>query len=166
MRKVKSSGKSSCWSPCIDGVHCSANICKIFASNLRSVLNSCDTSDGKALYDSVSSGISKAELDVFDVSKDNICEAFTHLKLSKSDGSILVSDHVIHAIPAISSPLSMLFTSILRHGFLPTSLCDCILVPIPKGNKDHSKSDNYRGIALAPTLSKLLRVVPVNNVSI
>ena len=33
---------------------------------------------------------------------------------------------------------------------------DCILVPIPKDNKDHTKSDNYRGIALAPTLSKLL----------
>ena len=50
----------------------------------------------------------------------------------------------------------MLFTSILRHGFLPTSLRECILVPIPKGRKDHSKSDNYRGIALPPTLSKLL----------
>ena len=49
----------------------------IFASNLQYVLNSCDTSDGKALYDSVSSGISKAELDVLDVSEDNICGIYS-----------------------------------------------------------------------------------------
>ena len=35
-------------------------------------------------------------------------------------------------------------------------LKDCILVPIPKSFKDPSVSDNYRAIALAPTLSKAL----------
>ena len=30
------------------------------------------------------------------------------------------------------------------------------IVPLPKGNKDPSSSDNYRPIALAPTLSKAL----------
>ena len=35
-----------------------------------------------------------------------------------------------------------------------TILCDCLLVPIPKGNKDPTLSDNYRLVALAPTLSK------------
>ena len=32
---------------------------------------------------------------------------------------------------------------------------DCILQPIPKPGKDASSSDNYRAIALAPTLSKV-----------
>ena len=39
---------------------------------------------------------------------------------------------------------------------MPELLRDCILVPIPKGNKDPTVSDNYRPIALASTLSKAL----------
>ncbi len=39
---------------------------------------------------------------------------------------------------------------------MPSALCDCILVPIPKGMKDPTSSDNYRPIALAPTFSKAL----------
>ena len=36
---------------------------------------------------------------------------------------------------------------------------DCILQPIPKPGKDPSNSDNnYRPIALAPTLSKVLEL--------
>jgi len=41
---------------------------------------------------------------------------------------------------------------------MPELLRDCILVPIPKGNKDPSVSDNYRPIALASTLSKALGI--------
>ena len=51
--------------------------------------------------------------------------------------------------------LSKLITAMIRHGIVPASLRDCILVPIPKLGKDPSNSDNYRPIALAPTLSKV-----------
>lgn len=52
--------------------------------------------------------------------------------------------------------LASLFTAILRHGYMPKLLRDCILVPIPKGSKDPTLSENYRAIALAHTLSKAL----------
>ena len=52
--------------------------------------------------------------------------------------------------------LSHLFTLILRHSYMPKALCDCLLIPIPKPNKDPSLSDSYRPIALAPNLSKVL----------
>ena len=39
---------------------------------------------------------------------------------------------------------------------MPKILRNCTLVPIPKSGKDPSKSDNYRPIALAPNLSKVL----------
>ena len=39
---------------------------------------------------------------------------------------------------------------------MPEQFRNCILVPIPKSSKDSSISDNYRPIALAPTLSKAL----------
>ena len=39
---------------------------------------------------------------------------------------------------------------------MPPLIRDCILVPIPKGNKDPTVSDNYRSIALASSLSNVL----------
>ena len=39
---------------------------------------------------------------------------------------------------------------------MPKCLRDCVLVPIPKSGKDAPGSDNYRPIALASTLSRVL----------
>jgi len=39
---------------------------------------------------------------------------------------------------------------------MPATLCDCILVPIPKGNKDPTSSENFCPVALAQSLSKTL----------
>ena len=45
-------------------------------------------------------------------------------------------------VSVIASFLSHLFTLILRHGYMPKALRDCLLIPIPKPNKDPSLSDN------------------------
>ena len=52
--------------------------------------------------------------------------------------------------------LSIFFTVIIRHGYMPKLLRNCTLIPVPKPGKDPSRSDNYRPIALAPNLSKVL----------
>ena len=44
----------------------------------------------------------------------------------------------------------------MRHSYLPADLRNCILKPIPKPHKDPTSSENYRPIALAPILSKIL----------
>ena len=82
--------------------------------------------------------------------------ALDQLKKGKSDGSSLISDAFILAKDILSKPLSDLFTTIIRHGYVPNVLRDCILQLIPKPGKDPTCSDNYRPIALAPTLSKVL----------
>ena len=46
--------------------------------------------------------------------------------------------------------------AVVRHGYVPKLLKDCILLLIPKPGKDLTCSDNYRPSALAPTLSKVL----------
>ena len=61
--------------------------------------------------------------------------AFKLLKPHKADGTSLLSDHLIFALPAIEGFVAKLFTCILRHGYMPAALRDCILVPIPKGKK-------------------------------
>ena len=60
------------------------------------------------------------------------------------------------ASSALANPLAMFCTSLLRHGYISQCLRDCVLVPLPKRNKDITCSQNYRPIALASTLSKIL----------
>ena len=69
-----------------------------------------------------------------------------------------MSDHVLRAPPLLASKLSSLFTALIRHGYIAECLRDSIIQPIPKGLKDPAKSTNYRGIALASCLSKLLEL--------
>ena len=69
--------------------------------------------------------------------------------------------HVFHPITCywpllFLSPSFQIFSISLRHGYMPKLLRDCIVVPVPKPHKDPSLSDNYRPIALAPNLSKVL----------
>ncbi len=98
--------------------------------------------------------ISSSVLSDVTVSSATVVECLGHLK-HKSDGSALSSDFFIHSAPVLADSLASFFSSVLRHGYMPTCIRDCILVPIPKG-QDASKSDNHRSIALAPSISKVL----------
>ena len=68
---------------------------------------------------------------------------------------------LVVASPVIADSLASLFTAILRHGYMPKCLrdCQCVIIPIPKGQKDASLADNYRPIALASSLSKILECI-------
>ena len=68
---------------------------------------------------------------------------------SKSDSGSLSSDHIIFAPSSTYPFLACLFTTILKHSFMPLSLQGAIIQPIPKGSNDPSLSANYCGIALA-----------------
>ena len=84
-------------------------------------------------------------------------KAVAHLNHGKSDGDSLSSDHNIISAPfSTCTFLAHLFTKILKHGFMPLSLRDATFQLIPKGSKDPSLSANYRGIALASSLIKVL----------
>ena len=83
-------------------------------------------------------------------------EALCKLKRKKSDASAISSEHLIYCSSAIAAPLAIFFTTILHHGYMLKCFCDCVLLPIQKGNKDATCSQNYRPIALASSLSKVL----------
>ena len=86
----------------------------------------------------------------------DVCEALQRLNGGKKDTDNLSSDHLHHADPVIAAPLATLFTAILRHGYMPNLFRNCTVVPIPKGA---TSSSNYRGIAIASTISKVLERV-------
>ena len=88
-----------------------------------------------------------------------------NLKSGEKDIDNFSTEHLRHAAPVIAAPLAALFTSILRHGYMPSSLRNCTVIPIPKGLNDTSCSSNYRGIAIASTLSKVLEGVILHKYS-
>ncbi len=53
------------------------------------------------------------------------------------------------AASVIAPSLAKFLTAVLRHGYIPYSIRECVLVPI---SKDPSVSDSYRPITLAPNL--------------
>ena len=89
---------------------------------------------------------------------DDVLEALSYLKEGKSDGDRVFAEDLLFASSALISPLADFFSSLVCHGFIPQCLRDCVLIPVPKKNKDVSCSSNYRPIALASSLSKLLSI--------
>ena len=66
------------------------------------------------------------------------------------------AEHLIFVTSALISPLAVCFTSLIRHGFMPSCFREYILIPVPKKNKDITSSSSYRPIALASSISKIL----------
>ena len=130
----------------------------MWASKLKYLLNSNSSCSGD-LSLTVHSKISSTGLSELSVTDLDVCEALQRLKGGKKDTDNLSSDHLHHAVPVIAAPLATLFTAILRHGYMPNSFCNCTVVPIPKGPKDVTCGSNYRGIAIASTISKVLSML-------
>ena len=59
----------------------------------------------------------------------------------------------------------MCFTSFISHGFLPESMLSVMLVPVIKDKAGKiSSKDNYRPIALASVISKLVEVIMLDRI--
>ena len=148
----------------IDGVSGNNYIAEFWASKLSYLLNthsySCDE-----LGNLINASVSPSTLFDLCVTAGDVGRALVKLKLGKSDCDFLSSDHLRYASAVIATPLAAYFTSILRHGYMPNVLRDCVVIPIPKGLKDPSCSSNYRGIAIASTLSKVLEGVILHKYS-
>ena len=79
------------------------------------------------------------------------------LKPGKDDGDMSFKlDHLIHGDHQMHVVLSMLFNTMLVHGYTPSVLLKSTILSIPKDDKTLlSSSDNYRGISLFNCICKL-----------
>ena len=69
---------------------------------------------------------------------------------------LIFSDHHLR----VHLHLSLLFTAMLRHSFVPDDFCKGIIVPLLKSKHgDASSLDMYRGITLSSVLSKVFEAV-------
>lgn len=156
VKRVKNSAKSTrrnC--PIVDGYSRDGEISSNFRTKLCEVLNSRSTDRLDSPVRDVNADITSIDIEHVSVSRSVVEECLKGLGKDKYDGSSLSSNHIILASPVLINFLSDFFTIILRHGYMPKLLRDCVVLPIPKPFKDPSKSDNYRPIALASNLSKV-----------
>ena len=74
----------------------------------------------------ISHSLQSEELASVTISEECVIDAFLHLMRGKSDGSVLLSDHYTHALPAVCSSFTNLFTAILQHGYMLTQCKGCM----------------------------------------
>ena len=142
--------------PIVDNVHDCGDIANVFASKYKTILNTHSLGSHLSLNSTLHSSLTEEDMCNTEFSGDDVFEAILQLKRGKADDEGVFSEHLIFASPALTEPLANFFTSLLRHGYMPQNLRDCVLIPIPKKNKDPSSSLNYRPISLASSLSKIL----------
>ena len=95
------------------------------------------------------------------VNSDEVLEAIKTLDKNKSCGMDgIFAEHLKYANRRLYYLMSLCFTSMFSHGYLPEGLIRVVLVPLVK-NKNSSicTKSNYRPIALASILSKVLEKV-------
>ena len=143
------SKKSTAFAPVIDGIGGDIDIANLWHTKLQPLLNTSDSQHADVLLDELDHLTTLGGVHKVMISAEVVCESVQKLKRGKSDGGSLLSDHVIEAPVSLHFFLANFFTAILRHGHVPSSFRDAILLPILKGS-------NYCGIALASCVSKVL----------
>ena len=90
-------------------------------------------------------------------SASEIASKLRDLKNGKACGRDgLHSEHFKYGSCKLNVLLSMLFNSMILHGYVCQGLMDTVLVPIIKDKKgDISSKDNYRPIAITSVVSKI-----------
>ena len=91
------------------------------------------------------------------ITSEIVKTCISKLNSGKDDGDIgFKSDHIINGTHRLNVVQSLLFNTMISHGYTPTVLLKSTIVSIPKDNKDSlSNCDNYRGISLFNSINKL-----------
>ena len=152
----------------IDDKHGNHNVSSIFAENYKNLYNtvSYKTDDMNQVLNQVSENIRNncSEHKCYsshDITVEDVGTAIQKLKAQKADGTNdMMSDSVINGCLSLQVHLSLLFSTMLRHGVAPDNMLLSTLIPIPKNNKKClNDSSNYRAIALGSILGKVLDYV-------
>ena len=150
VRKVKGVNKVTATS--VNGVTGDSNICNLWKEHYSKLFNC----------------FSKQDFPIGDVSDDEsaivtyeeIIEFVREVNITKSPGPDGISaEYLKNGPPILMHMLALLFTTIFIHGKIPSQMLDVHLVPVVKDNRGQlSNKDNYRPIAMATCVSKVLEI--------
>ena len=150
---------------CIDGISGADNIAQMWRDHYSDIFNSVNQT-----IDVVCNVDESSDFGDVVVPSEEIKRAVRELVVNQSCGidgiyaeHMLYSSHVLFRLLGLCRPMS----SFLVHGFLPDEMMAVALVPIIKSKSGRIMSkDNYRPIALASIVSKVLEKILLNRLYI
>ena len=112
-------------------------------------------------YTKVKNNHSNCTCDKFNVSLENVLDATFSLKKGKcADDDKLNAEHFFNAPLILFDRLQILFNRMLQHEFVPQQFQCGTIIPIVKDRcGDQADPNNYRGITIAPIISKIFEYV-------
>ena len=154
----------------VDGILSETGISELFANKYRRLYNSVSYSqnemddilkdiDIKYCSNNKCDGVCSANcICRHALTVGNIEYAIRSIKHGKSDGNQgLTTDHLKHGSHKLRVYISLLFTAMLSHGYIPKAMLLSTIVAIPKDRrKSLNESENYRGISLSSVQGKVL----------
>ena len=146
----------------IDGVCGSKNIANFWKDHFQNILNSSKDVVCKAeVSDIITNSAEDVQMQMINVSAVDIQDIMKKLCKGKAAGpDTLPAEAFIYANPYLYVLLSLCFTAIFRHSFIPEEMLDTMIIPLIKNKGGNlSDSNNYRPVALANIASKILEHV-------
>ena len=154
-------GKHLSLPSCIEGVTGKRNVCNVWKNHFERILN-CIQDEGIRDFhaDSVYS-------DDIVVNQNDVAQAIQALSVNKAAGlDGIFAEHLLYCSNRMHSLLAMCLTGFFVHGHLPDSMLAVVLVPIIKDRAGRiDQLDNYRPIALASVLSKIVESIILSRIS-
>ena len=137
----------------IDGVSGEIAIAQLWKGHFSAIFNSVND-EPHPIADVIDSGETEIPFEA-------VKTAIEGLKCNKACGSDKIyAEHLKYASASLLHLLSLCFSFFLYHGTLPESVLSVVLVPVIKNKSGQiSSKDNYRPIALASVISKVLETV-------
>ena len=144
---------------CIDGISGVENIAEMWREHYSSLFNSVQLVNGVRYdYDL------RSEYNDVLVTSQEVEKAIRELDCNKSCGvDCIYTEHLLYSSNLLYKLLGLCMTSFMVHGFLPDDMMAVALVPVIKSKSGHIMSkDNYRPIALASIVSKVIEKILLN----
>ena len=144
----------------IEGVSGEVNIAQFWKAHYEQLFNCLDNARPANLNLNIQND------DGMTITEEEIKVAIKELKKNKAEGPDLISaEHLKNCHDSVIPMIANCFTSMLVHGELPKTMLDITLIPVVKDNKGNiSSRDNYRPIAIATCMSKLLEMIILNRI--
>ena len=143
----------------VGGANDPQSIANIWKNHFENLLNSAKRNDYKEYVTTQIKSNDRCEAIV--ITPDMVAEAIRRLKTGKSCGNDGISaEHFKYSDVRINVLLSLFYTSVITHGYLPLAFMNTIIVPLVKNKTgDTSDVNNYRPIALVTIASKIFENV-------
>jgi len=168
-QKFNNKNRSSSLPTLVGGANGGSEIVKMWKDCFKGILNSENSANGSA--ESVEHSIDCKEnylgLEMRICSFVSLALLLQKLPLNKAPGPDCISaEHLLYADESLRFFLSEQFSMCIVHRYIPNSCLNTTIAPICK-NKNGNMSDtsNYRPVAVATVVSKLLEHFILSNIS-